>query len=233
MTFSTAALALLSSILLLAQAVPPPVRIVPVPDAGPLPPGMISRASAEADPTTFARAVAEAGHPAGFIMPVSERQRPLLPADGGHALSLEAALKTFIERNAAYSAAFSGGTLVVRHRDTPADITTALEAPRTWRASKLPAASALFNVILRTLARQPVAAIDDSGPPASPTCRSDQTVSITAGRASVFDTLNRLAAQSKGVAWLVRFGPAGEKLRLQIGYVCGDGVWSALSVPGW
>lgn len=228
-----AIIALVSLATLLAQAVPPPVRVVPVPAAGPLAPGMISRAAAEADPTTFARAVAESGQPAGFILPLSERQRSLLPPDRGQALSLEEALKTFVERNPSYSAAFEAGTLVVRHRDTPADITSVLEAPRTWRASKLPIVSMLFSVLLRTLARQPVAPIDDTGPPSSSTCPTDKAVTIEAGRASAIETMNRLAAQSKGVAWLVRFGPPGEKLRLQIGYVCGDGVWSALSVPRW
>ena len=45
--------------------------------------------------------------------------------------------------------------------------------------------------------------------------------------------LNAMVARTKGVAWLVRFGSPGDNMRLQVGYVCGNGVWSALSVPGW
>jgi hypothetical protein len=58
-------------------------------------------------------------------------------------------------------------------------------------------------------------------------------VTVAAGRSTTLATLNSIVAQLKGVAWLMRFGAPGERQRLQIGYVCGNGVWSALSVPGW
>ena len=195
-------------------------------------PATISRASAEADALTFAMGVAAAGYPSGFILPNSERQGAYVPPDKGDRLALDEAVKVFLARHPDYEATFDGNALLVRHAKVPADIMAALRLAQARPGSKQPVSRALFDV-LRQLARQPVGGVIGSGPVPAPTCPTEQVVSLPAGRSSTIQTLNGVAMQAKGMAWLVRFGAPGETLRLQVGYVCGDGMWSALSVPGW
>lgn len=214
---------------LIAQTITPPKRITGEPDKGG--PGMISKTTATADAQTFARAVAEAGHPAGFIMPMGERQ-VLLPPDSGEMLTLEEAIAAFTARGT-YRASRRNGVNVFRHARTPEDIALALDAPRQMYAIKQPFSSALFGTVLRTLALRRVGGSPGKEPGAGPECPVDSIVAIPAARASIADTLNAMVAQTRGVAWLVRFGSNADNMRLQVGYVCGNGVWSALSVPGW
>jgi hypothetical protein len=222
--------AAIASVLLLSQLPSPPRRIDPAAPAPALP-GLISRAMAEADAQSFARALAEAGHAAGFIMPASERQGFLGP-DPGHMLTLDEAVQAFTARGR-YKMMKRGRTLVFRHAQAPDDIMTALDTPHALSASTSTFSSALFGTVLRSLARVRVGGTAGPEPGAGPECPVEQNVTLAGGRASTIDTLSELVQQTKSVGWLVRFGAAGERQRLQIGYVCGNGVWSALSVPGW
>lgn len=215
--------------LLVSQVLTPPKRVAPGTDVHV--PGLIPRATAEADAQSFARALAEAGHTAGFISPSSERQ-VTVPPDSGSMLNIDEAVAAFTARGT-YRVDRRGGAFVFRHVKAPADITAALDAPLIWPVGKQRFSEALFSTVLRSLARRRVGGAIGSEPGASPECPVENTIALTAGRASTVDTLNRLAAQTKGVGWLVRFGPAGDPQRFQIGYVCGNGVWSALSIPGW
>jgi hypothetical protein len=217
--------------LLLSQVLTPPKRIDPKPGPVKTGPGMVSAVMAGADAQSFARALAEAGHTAGFITPSYERQNPL-PPDPGHMLTLDEAIAAFTSKGT-YRVTRDGERLVFRHVKAPADITAALEAPLIWPAGKQTFSAALFSTVLRSLARTRVGGAIGKEPGASAECPVEQTVTLAPGRASTIATLNHLVAQTKGVGWLVRFGAANERQRLQIGYVCGNGVWSALSVPGW
>lgn len=215
--------------LVVSQVLTPPRRVAPGTEVNV--PGLIPRATAEADAQSFARALAEAGHVAGFISPSSERQLTV-PPDSGNMLNIDEAVAAFTARGT-YRVDRRGRALVFRHVKAPSDITAALEAPLIWPSGKQTLSSALFSTVLRSLARRPVGGAIGKEPGASEVCPVENTIALKPGRASTIDTLNGLVAQTKGVGWLVRFGPAGDRQRLQIGYVCGNGVWSALSVPGW
>lgn len=195
------------------------------------PAGLISKSAATADAQTFARALAEAGHPAGFVMPMSERQI-VVGADSGEKLTLDEAVAAFTA-SGRYRAARSNGVTVLRHARTPADIAAAIDTPYQMYAIKQTFSSAMFGTVLRTLARRRVGGTVGKEPGAGPECPVESSVMIPAGRRSMAGILNAMVARTRGVAWLVRFGSPGDNMRLQIGYICGNGVWSALSVPGW
>lgn len=214
----------------LAQVtITPPKRLVTAPERRG--PGLISKTRATADAQTFAHALAEAGHPSGFIMPMSERQR-LLPPDSGEMLTLGEAVAAFTARGR-YRASTQNGVIVVRHVRTPEDIAGVLDAPRRMAPIRQPFSAALFDSVLRSLARRRVRGVPGREPGPGPDCPVDSTVEIPGRLASITGTLNAMVARTKGVAWLVRFGGDNDTSRLQVGYVCGNGVWSALSVPGW
>ena len=214
---------------LASQVLTPPKRVAPGSDV--VVPGLISRAMAEADAHSFARALAEAGHAAGFITPMSERQVHV-PPDPGNPLNINEAIAVFTARGA-YRSSKQGSVFVFRHTRAPADIIAALETPRLYAAGKVPFSSALFGTVLPSLALRRVGGLPGREPGAGPECPVDRIVSLRAGRATTIETLNSMVAQTKGVGWLVRFGGPNDNQRLQIGYVCANGVWSALSVPGW
>ncbi|MEX2271885.1 MAG: hypothetical protein WD690_10460 [Vicinamibacterales bacterium] len=186
-----------------------------------------------ADALSFATALAQAGHPAGFIVPADERQTMLAP-ESGHMVTLDEAIPLFTAKGT-YRIVSNAPPLVFRHAETPADIIGALNARRVLSSARLPLAQPLFDPVLRSLAYRRVAppAGRTKEPGAGPECPVETPVRIAAGAASTIDTLGRLVAQTTGVAWVVRFAPPGRSLRLQIGYVCASGAWSALSVPGW
>lgn len=215
--------------IMVSQVLTPPSRVTSGTEVNVQ--GLIPRVTAGADAQSFARALAEAGHVAGFISPSSERQLNV-PPDTGSMLNVDEAVAAFTARGT-YRVERRGGALIFRHVNAPADITAALDEPLIWPAGKQRFSAALFSTVLRSLARRPVGGATGKEPGASAECPVENTIALTPGRASTVDTLNRLVAQAKGVGWLVRFGPAGDPQRFQIGYVCGNGVWSALSVPGW
>lgn len=212
-----------------AVTITPPKRVTGAPSK--TGPGVISRAMASADAQSFARALAEAGHPAGFVMPIAERQLHL-PADSGEMLTLDEAIGVFTARGS-YRVTRGGGALVFRHVQTPPEVAGALDTPRPHYAIKGTFSLALYDVVLRGLARRPMGTVSRPEPGAGPDCQVEQPVAVPAGRATSIELMNALVTRTRGVAWLVRFGQPSDQLRLQIGYVCGNGVWSALSVPGW
>lgn len=226
MLLRTAAIA---SVLVVSQTMAPPRRVKPGPVT--VIPGGVSRVMTTADAQSFARALAEAGHAAGFIMPKSERQGTL-PPDYGDMVTVDDAVAAFTARGS-YSVTRDGRVLVFRHAQTPPDIMTALDTPHALPAAKPTFSAALFDTVLRSLARVRVGGGVGKEPGAGPDCPVEDRIAMAAGRVSTIDTLNRMVAQTKGVGWLVRFGARGDTQRLQVGYVCGNGVWSALSVPGW
>jgi hypothetical protein len=215
--------------LLAAQVMTPPRRVTEAPERHGE--GLVPRATASADAQSFARALAQAGHAAGFIMPIAERQG-LVPPDSGEMLTLDEAVDLFIARGR-YRASRQGGAVILRHVNTPDDVARALEAEYRMPALKQPFSAILFGTVLRSLARRPVGGTVGREPGAGPGCPVEETVAIPAARASLIDTLTSMVTRTKGIAWMVRFGPPGDNLRLQVGYVCGTGAWSALSVPGW
>ena len=193
--------------------------------------GRVSKTMASLDAQSFASALAQTGHRAGFIMPISERQG-MLPPDSGELLSLDEAIRTFTGRGT-YRAAKYGSVTVFTHRNVPSDIMDVLEVPRDHYAVKGTFALALYDTVLRRLAKRPVRTIAQKEPGASAECPVEQDIAMPAGKATAIEMLNALVSRVRGVAWVVRFGQPGDSLRLQVGYVCGNGVWSALSVPGW
>lgn len=212
-----------------AVTITPPRRVTEAPSkAGP---GLISKTSASADAQSFARALAEAGHPAGFVMPIAERQLQV-PFDSGERLTLDEAVAVFTARGT-YRVTRGPGALVFRHAKTPPDVAGALDTPRPHYAIKGTFSLALYDVVLRGLARRPMGTISRPEPGAGPECQVEKPVTVPAGRATSIEMMNALVTRTTGVAWLVRFGQPSDRLRLQVGYVCGNGVWSALSVPGW
>lgn len=213
-----------------AQVLTPPKRVTPSEPAETRP-GMISRTMTAMDAQSFATALAHAGHKAGFIMPISERQG-MVPPDSGEMLTLDEAVAAFTARGQ-YTVRRQGGVHVFTHVKTPADISNALGTSRPHYAIKGTFALALYDVVLRELANRPMARIRTNEPGASADCPVLETLEVPAARMTSIETMNALVSRVKGVAWLVRFGQPRESLRLQIGYVCGNGVWSALSVPGW
>jgi hypothetical protein len=220
----------LAAVALISQVPTPPQRVTPAPETA-TGVGLIPKAMVGVDAQSFARALAEAGHAAGFIMPTSERQA-YLPPDAGHMLTLDEAVAAFTARGK-YRVEKQGGAILFRHVTAPADVMAALESPLTYSASTQTFSSVLFGTALRSLARTRVGGAIGPEPGAGPECPVEATVRVAAGRSTTLATLNSVVAQLKGVGWLVRFGEAGERQRLQIGYVCGNGVWSALTVPGW
>lgn len=215
--------------LTVAQVATPPVRIVPAPPREGV--GLISKTMTGLDAQSFASALARAGHKAGFIMPISERQG-FVPPDSGAMLTLDEAVAEFTARGQ-YRVARTGDTLVFRHVKTPADVAGVLEVPRQQYPIKGTFSLALYDIVLRGVARYPMGAIRTKEAAAGPECPVEQELTVPAGTRTAIQTMNALIGRTKGVAWLVRYGQPGEKLRLQIGYVCGNGVWSALSAPGW
>jgi hypothetical protein len=193
--------------------------------------GRVSKTMSSLDAQSFASALAQAGHHAGFIMPIAERQ-VMLPPDSGELLTLDEAIAAFTARGT-YRASKHGGVTVFTHRGVPADVMDVLEIPLDHYPVKGTFSLALYDVVLRRLARRPVRTIAQKEPGASAECPVEQNISLPAGKATSIQMLNALVSRVKGVAWVVRFGQPGDSLRLQIGYVCGNGVWSALSVPGW
>ena len=220
----------LAAMALLSQVTAPPQRVTPATETA-TGSGLIPKAMAGLDAQSFARALAEAGHAAGFIMPTSERQ-VYLPPDAGHLLTVDEAVTAFTARGK-YHVNKQGNTMVFRHVNAPADVMAALEFPLAYAASKQTFSSVLFGTALRSLARTRVGGAVGPEPGAGPECPVESMVTVAAGRSTTLATLNSIVAQLKRVAWLMRFGDPGERQRLQIGYVCGNGVWSALSVPGW
>ena len=195
------------------------------------PAGRVSKTMSGLDAQSFASALAQAGHHAGFIMPIAERQ-VMLPPDSGELLTLDEAAATFTARGT-YRVAKYGEVRVFTHTRAPADVIDALEIPLDHYPVKSTFALALYGVVLPRLARRPVRMTTQKEPGASAECPVEQAVALPAGKATTLQLLNALVTRAKGVAWVVRFGQPGDSLRLQVGYVCGNGVWSALSVPGW
>lgn len=224
-------LAALAGAVIAAQTLTPPTRIAPIEGPERTGPGLVSGAMSRADAQSFASALAQAGHPAGFIMPLGERQG-LLPPDRGEKLTLDEALAAFTERGT-YRVSKHGQTVVLQHAKTPADVIAALDVRVIRTAVKTTMSRALFEHVLRGLARVRVGGAIGPEPGAGPDCPIESTVSIPAGPASTMATLAHITSQVKGIAWQVRFGSPGQPNRLQVGYICGNGVWSALTVPGW
>ncbi len=227
----------LTGVLAAAQAVSqappspqtPPTRIVPAPERTEA--GLVSKTMAGLDAMSFASALAKAGHAAGFVMPNSVRQG-LLPPDSGEMVTRDEAVALFTA-SGTYNVSRTGGVLVFRHRATPEDVNAALDTAGQRYALKGGFALALYDGVLRGLARRRVGPPPGREPAEGPDCPVGTPVSLPAGRASAIDTMNALVTRAKGVAWMVRFGERGDPLRLQVGYVCANGAWSALSVPGW
>lgn len=191
----------------------------------------VSKTMSSLDAQTFATALARAGHPSGFIMPNADEQAAL-PADSGERLTLDEAIANFTARGR-YKAWKNGKVTVFQHVRTPAEVMNALEIPREHYPIKATFSLALYDIVLRGLAKRPIGSIPRKEPGASADCPVEQNVSVPAGRSTAIQTMNALVSRVDGVAWTVRFGERGDSLRLQVGYVCGNGVWSALSVPGW
>lgn len=217
----------------LSQAPPrppaPPTRVIPVPERNE--PGLVSKTMTGLDAMSFASALAKAGHAAGFVMPGSVRQG-MLPPDSGEMITLDEAVASFTARGQ-YRVTRDKGALVFTHADAPAEVLNALNAVRTHYAIKGTFSLALYDVVLRSLSRRQMGRVSTPEPGAGPECPVEQHVSIPAGRASAIGVMNALVTRAKGVAWQVRFGRQGAPGRLQVGYVCANGVWSALSAPGW
>jgi hypothetical protein len=195
-------------------------------------PGLISRTMASLDAQSFGTALARAGHAAGFIMPNSETQPGRLPPDNGEMLTLDEAIGVFTA-SGRYKASKHGAVTVFQHVRAPAELLNSLDFPRQHYPIKATFSLALYDIVLRGLARRPIGTVSTREPGAGPECPVEQNITIPAGRSTPIQTMNALVSRVKGVAWLVRFGERGDPLRLQVGYVCGNGVWSALSVPGW
>ena len=193
--------------------------------------GRVSKTMAGLDAQSFASALGQAGYRAGFIMPIAERQ-VMLPPDSGELITLDEAIATFTARGR-YRASKLGDVTVFTHRQVPADVLDALEIPLDHYPVKGTFSLALYDTVLRRLAKRPVRTIAQKEPGASAECPVEQDLSVPAGKYTTIQMLNALVSRVKGVAWVVRFGQPGDSLRLQVGYVCGNGVWSALSVPGW
>lgn len=233
---ATALTAIVAAAPALSQAPPrpptPPTRIVAAPERNE--PGLVSKTMTGLDAMSFASALAKAGHAAGFVMPASVRQA-MLPPDSGEMLTLDEAVAAFTARGQ-YRVArdkADNGALVFTHVDTPADVLNALNAVRTHYAIKGTFSLALYDVVLRSLSRRQMGSVSTPEPGAGPECPVEQHVSIPARRASAIGVMNALVTRTKGVAWQVRFGRQSDPGRLQVGYVCANGVWSALSAPGW
>ena len=164
-------------------------------------------------------------------MPNADAQAAL-PADSGEKLTLDEAIAAFTARGL-YKASKFGKVTVFQHVRTPAEVMNALEIPREHYPIKATFSLALYDIVLRGLAKRRIGTIPRTEPGASAECPVEQNVTIPAGRSTPIQTMNALVSRVNGVAWIVRFGERGDPLRLQVGYVCGNGVWSALSVPGW
>lgn len=206
-----------------------PTRIVAAPERNE--PGLVSKTMTGLDAMSFASALAKAGHAAGFVMPGSVRQG-MLPPDSGEMIRLDEAVAAFTARGQ-YRVTRDKGALVFTHVEAPADVLNALNTVRTHYAIKGTFSLALYDVVLRGLSRRQMGSVSTPEPGAGPECPVEQPVSIPAGRASAIDVMNALVSRAKGVAWQVRFGRPRDPGRLQVGYVCANGVWSALSAPGW
>jgi hypothetical protein len=144
-----------------AQTMTPPQRITSTAPAK-TGPGLVSRTMSTLDAQSFASALAQAGHRAGFIMPIVERQIAL-PPDSGEMLTLDEAVAAFTARGT-YRASKHADVTVFRHVKAPTDIVDALEIPLDHYPVKGTFSLALYDVVLRRLARRPVRTIAQKEP---------------------------------------------------------------------